>query len=121
MAPAGSSSKGRIDSTGRLFYKGGIQQFDAGGITRWPTKGTLMDRFRRSWELLKSSLAVMMENKLLLAFPILISTLTIFMAMLFLTPVAFQRTGYSYGSAEHWKAVGNSIVHLNAVSNDNRP
>ena len=78
-----------------------------------------MNRFQRSWELLKSSLAVMMENKLLLAFPILISTLTLFMGLLFLTPVAFQRTGYSYGSAEHWKAVGNSIVNLSALSNQN--
>lgn len=69
---------------------------------------------------MKSSLAVMTENKMLLAFPILISTLTAFMVLLFLTPVAFQRTGYGYGSAEHWKAVGNSVVNLNAVSNQNR-
>jgi hypothetical protein len=64
---------------------------------------------------------MMTKNKLLLAFPIRISKLTRLMALLFLTPVACQRTGYSYGSAEHWKAVGNSVVNLNALSNDNRP
>jgi hypothetical protein len=78
-----------------------------------------MDRFQRSWELFKSSLAVMARNKTLLAFPILIAALTIFLVMLFLTPVAFQRTGYSYSSAEHWKAVGNTIYNVDAQSNQN--
>src|SRR5580658_584223 len=68
-----------------------------------------MDRFRRSWELLKSSFAVMVRNKTLLAFPILITAFSIFMAILFFTPVAFQRTGYGYGTAQHWEAVGQRI------------
>jgi len=32
---ASSSSKGRIDEAGQLFYKVRIQQFNAGGINRW--------------------------------------------------------------------------------------
>jgi Family of unknown function (DUF6159) len=68
-----------------------------------------MDRFRRSWELLKSSFAVMVRNKTLLAFPILITAFSIFMAIFFFTPVAFQRTGYGYGTAQHWEAVGQRI------------
>jgi len=66
-----------------------IQQFNAGESTVGPTKGTLMDRFRRSWELLKARLPVMSENKKLLAFPIIISTLTLFMAL----PVPWRQVG----------------------------
>lgn len=58
----------------------------------------------------KSSLIVMMQHKTLLLFPMLIAVLSTFMVILFLTPVAFQRTGYSYGSAQHWLAVSKSIV-----------
>lgn len=68
-----------------------------------------MDRFQRSWQLFKSSLAVMMQHKVLLIFPILTVALTTFIAILFLTPVAFYPTGYSYTSGEHWMAVGEKI------------
>lgn len=73
-----------------------------------------MDRIQRSWELFKSSLFVMMQNKTLLVFPILTSVLTIMLVMLFLVPVAFRPTGYSYGSAQHWKAVTAGIVDVDA-------
>jgi membrane-associated protease RseP (regulator of RpoE activity) len=68
-----------------------------------------MNRFQRSWELLKSSLEVMRRDKQLLLFPILTTLCTVSFAIVFLMPVAFQRTGYGYGSSEHWQAVGNSI------------
>ena len=64
-----------------------------------------MNRIYRSWELFKSSLVVMMQNKTLLAFPILITLITGFMVVLFVTPVAFRPTGHSYASADHWNAV----------------
>lgn len=51
----------------------------------------------------------MMHNKTLLLFPILVSVLSVFIFILFMMPVAFQRTGYGLSSADHWKAVGNSI------------
>src|SRR6266487_868280 len=68
-----------------------------------------MNKFQRSWHLLKSSIAVMQRDKQLLLFPILTTACTMVVALLFLFPVAFQPTGHSYVSAEHWKAVGNSI------------
>lgn len=70
-----------------------------------------MDRFRRSWELARTSFYVMMRNKTLLLFPILITVLTIFMVILFMMPVAFQPTGHSYFSPQHWEAVGKSVVN----------
>lgn len=76
-----------------------------------------MDKFQKSWQLFKSSLAVMAENKKLLLFPIIITTFTGIIAVLFLAPVAFQRTGYEYESAQHWKAVGNSIYNISFADN----
>ena len=54
----------------------------------------------------------MLQNKTLLAFPILTAVLSVFLVLLFLTPVAFERTGYSYGTAEHWKAVANNFYSV---------
>lgn len=68
-----------------------------------------MNRFQRSWELLKSSLAVMQRDRQLLLFPILTFISTAALVVLFLLPVAFQRTGYRYRSVEHWQAVGNTV------------
>lgn len=68
--------------------------------------------------MLKSSLAVMVRNKTLLAFPILITAFSIFMAILFFTPVAFQRTGHSYGTAQHWEAVGQRISNFVFIYRD---
>lgn len=68
-----------------------------------------MNKFQRSWQLLKSSLTVMRRDRKLLLFPILTTACTLLVAVLFLLPVAFQPTGHSYTSSEHWKAVGNSI------------
>ena len=75
-----------------------------------------MDRFRRSWELFKSSLVVMMRHKVLLLFPILIAVLTAFMVILFLTPVAFQPTGHSYISSQHWETVGKRMVNYQSTT-----
>ena len=68
-----------------------------------------MNRFQRSWLLCKSSLAVMRRDTRLLLFPLITTVCTMLIAIVFLMPVAFQRTGYSYASAQHWAAVGNSI------------
>ena len=56
----------------------------------------------------------MRRDKQLLLFPILTSACSFFIAILFLCPVAFQPTGHSYASAEHWTAVGNSIYSLDS-------
>lgn len=77
-----------------------------------------MNRFQRSWELLKSSLEVMRRDKQLLLFPMLTFLCSVALVVVFLTPVAFQRTGYSYSSTEHWTAVGNSVFASNSTAED---
>ena len=72
-----------------------------------------MERFKRSWQLFKTSLTVMQHERKLLLFPILTTIFTAAMALLFICPVALQRTGYSYLSAEHWKAAANSVFVVN--------
>ena len=68
-----------------------------------------MNKFQRSWQLFKSSLEVMGREKKLLLFPFLTGVCTIFIALLFLAPVAFQPTGYAYTSAQHWETVGDRV------------
>jgi hypothetical protein len=68
-----------------------------------------MDKFKRSWLLMKSSLLVIGRNKQLLVFPIVIFVCTITIALFFLAPPVLRPTGYSYTSAEHWQAVGHSL------------
>jgi Family of unknown function (DUF6159) len=74
-----------------------------------------MDRFRRSWELFKSSLYVMQQHKKLLVFPIVTAALTIIITTLFIVPVAFQPTGYSYGSGKHWGKVINTVYDTSSL------
>ena len=74
-----------------------------------------MDKFRRSWELFKSSLYVMQQHKKLLVFPIVTAALTIIITMLFIVPVAFQPTGYSYNSGKHWGKVVNTIYDASSL------
>ena len=69
-----------------------------------------MNRFQRSWQLFKSSLQVMGREPKLLLFPIVTAACTFLITLLFLAPVAFQPTGHSPLSAQHWQAVGNSLV-----------
>jgi len=68
-----------------------------------------MNKLQRSWQLFKTSLTVMERDKKLLLFPILTTIFTAVIALLFICPVAFQPTGHSYLSLEHWKAAANSI------------
>jgi hypothetical protein len=75
-----------------------------------------MNRIVRSWELFKTSLVVMMRHKVLLVFPILISALTFCMVVLFIMPVAFQPTGHSYFSGQHWTTVSQRMFNVQTHS-----
>lgn len=68
-----------------------------------------MNRFQRSWMLLKSSLSVIGRNKQLLVFPAVVFLCTTAIVLFFLAPPVLRPTGYSYASAEHWKAIGHSL------------
>jgi len=68
-----------------------------------------MNKLQRSWWLLKSSLAVIGRNKLLLVFPVTIFLCTTAIILFFLAPPVLRPTGHSYLSAEHWQAIGHSL------------
>jgi hypothetical protein len=64
-----------------------------------------MSKFQRSWVLVKCSLRVIFENKILLLFPIILSLLMIVMTVFFLAPVLLWPTGHGLAEAAHWQAV----------------
>jgi hypothetical protein len=66
-------------------------------------------RFENGWVLLKASMQVMKKDKKLFVFPIIIASSLLIIAILFLSPIVFSPTGYSYLDPAHWKAVGSSI------------
>jgi hypothetical protein len=68
-----------------------------------------MNKLQRSWCLLKSSLAVIGRNKLLLVFPITIFLCTGAIIAFFLAPPVLRPTSYSYLSSEHWQTIGHSL------------
>src|SRR5947209_1113582 len=68
-----------------------------------------MNKFQRSWLLLKSSLSIIARNKQLLVFPIVIFLCTLVIVLFFLAPPLLRPTGYSYLSAQHWQAINHSL------------
>src|SRR6266498_4420217 len=68
-----------------------------------------MNKFQRSWLLLKSSLSIISRNKQLLVFPIVIFSLTVVIVLFFLAPAVFRPTGYFYTQPEHWQAIRHSL------------
>jgi hypothetical protein len=77
-----------------------------------------MSKFERSWLLFRSSLPVMMSNRMLLVFPALIATFMLCIAGLFFVPVALQPTGNDYTSGAHWKAVAGKFYEKKNVSTE---
>jgi len=73
-----------------------------------------MNKFQRSWLLLKSSLSIIGRNKELLVFPIVIFLCTVAIVIFFLAPPLLRPTGYSYASAQHWQAIGHSLFTQSA-------
>src|SRR5437660_11454351 len=68
-----------------------------------------MNKFQRSWLLLKSSLAVIGRNRLLLVFPVTIFLCTSAIILFFLAPPILRPTSHSYLTVEHWQDIGNSL------------
>ena len=66
-------------------------------------------KFKRSWLLFKSSLAIMAANRRLLVFPVVVFLFTMLILLFFLAPVGLRPTGYSYASAQHWQAISHSL------------
>ena len=64
-----------------------------------------MNRFQRSWELLKCSVSVVGRNRKLLLFPILVTFLMGIISLLVIAPIALWHTGYGYMEAAHWQTV----------------
>src|SRR5207245_11756083 len=68
-----------------------------------------MNKFQRSWLLLKSSLSIISQHQQLLAFPVLIFACTVAIVGFFLLPPVLRPTGHSYASAAHWQAISHSL------------
>src|SRR5258705_12922208 len=68
-----------------------------------------MNKLKRSWMLLKSSLSIIARNKQLLVFPIVIFICTLTIILFFLAPPVLRPTGHPYTSAEHWQAISHSL------------
>jgi hypothetical protein len=64
-----------------------------------------MSKFQKSWTLMKCSFRVIFEYKKLLLFPIILSLLTIVMAVFFLAPVVLWPTGHGLADGAHRQAV----------------
>ncbi len=79
-----------------------------------------MNRFKRSWVLLKSSLSVIASNKQLLFFPIVIFICTIGIGAFFLAPPLLRPTGHPYLSGEHWNAIWHSLFTSSGNTHDHR-
>ena len=60
-------------------------------------------KFSRSWQLLTRSLAVIVQHKKLLLFPIISTACVIVMALFFLAPAFLYPSGYSALTGEHWQ------------------
>lgn len=73
-----------------------------------------MGKFTRSWLLFKSSISVIVQNKQLLLFPIVISALTIVIILFFVAPALLWPTGHSYTSVEHWQTIGSTFFTASA-------
>src|SRR4051794_16988908 len=78
-----------------------------------------MNRFQRSWLLVRSSLLVIGENKKLIVFPAAIFICTVMFVLFFVAPPVLRPTGHSYMSAEHWKAVRHSLFQNTAPAAGN--
>ena len=77
-----------------------------------------MSKFGRSWLLFKSSVFIVLKHKKLLIFPVLTLFCTGLILLFFLTPIALQKTGYSYSQFAHWKAVGQTVFVESAASSE---
>ena len=73
-----------------------------------------MSKFQRSWLLLKSSISIIAQNKLLLVFPIVTFACTVIIIAFFLAPPLLRPTGYPYGSSQHWQAIYHSLFNQTA-------
>jgi hypothetical protein len=81
-----------------------------------------MSKFGRSWVLVKSSLWIINRNKQLLVFPIVTFLCTMMIVLFFLGPPILRPTGYSYASAQHWQAIGQSLfTHQGSSQNGFTP
>src|SRR4051812_17452481 len=78
-----------------------------------------MNKLQRSWILLKCSVSVVLQNKKLLVFPALSFVFTLAILAFAITPLAFLKTGYGLGQAQHWKAVTQTFFVAQTVENGN--
>ena len=69
-----------------------------------------MSKLQQSLALFKCSLRVVRENRKLLLFPIIISVLTLIIALFFMMPLAFWNTGHAFTEAAHWQVLADHVA-----------
>lgn len=69
----------------------------------------MKNKFIKSWELFKAAIAVTLQHRKLLWFPLLTGLATIIISLFFLTamaiPMALHDTGYHLDQRQHWSAL----------------
>jgi hypothetical protein len=69
----------------------------------------MITKFKQSWQLFKAAIAVTLQHRKLLWFPVLTTILTGFIALFFLSamafPVVLHHTGYRLNQEQHWVAL----------------
>lgn len=71
-----------------------------------------MGKFKTSWSLFKSSLSVMLKNKILLVFPVVEFISILIIGVLFLSPIFLWDSGHSITDVQHWQALGKHFGEL---------
>ena len=71
-----------------------------------------MGKFITSWSLFKSSLSVMVKNKILLVFPVVEFISILIIGVLFLSPIFLWDSGHSITDVQHWEALGKHVGEL---------
>ena len=76
----------------------------------------MMERFENSWELIKISFSVLMQNKKLLVFPIVTFICTGGIFLFFASAIALQPTGHAITEKAHWQTVGTQFFTVKAAT-----
>lgn len=65
-----------------------------------------MGRFKISWDIFKRSLSVIMRNKALLLFPVIMLVFIFIIALVYVSPFVLWITGHALTDPVHWEALG---------------
>jgi hypothetical protein len=71
--------------------------------------------FRRSWQLFRSSVQILVRHRKLLLFPVVSLLCTVAIALFFFAPIVLLPTGHARNQPEHWQALAARLGDTTAV------